>query len=686
MKISLNWLKDYVEENLPLPQLLAKLNMIGLMVEEWEEKDGDIILDVETYANRPDTLGHLGVAREIATALGLPLKEKSWPLTEVELKTSDVVDVQIWDEDLCPRYCGIVVKDIQVGPSPDWLKKRIEAMGLNPINNIVDVTNYVLFSTAHPIHAFDLAKISGKKIIIRKAKKGEGIKTLDGRDVCLSPGMLVIADEEKPVALAGVIGGEESAVSESTRDVFIESAYFDPISVRMTSKALGTQTDASYRFERGADISFPPRAALMAASLLTQLGGRTTKEIVDVYPKPRKARTVVLRHQRIIDLLGAEVDEEFIIQVLRALGFSWETQQKGIWRVEVPPFRVDIEREADLIEEIARFYGYDKIPAVVPPLKVIEPTPNKRKEKIEKVRHLLFHYGFDEVLNFSFSDPEKEALFETGLKAIELRNPISSKNSLLRTTLMGGLLETALWNANRGMENIHVFEVGNIYFKQDETTLEQLMLGLLTTGSLDSVHWQGKVRQSDFFHLKGTCEALLGHLRYRLFSFEEEVHPCFEKGYSLAMAFKGQKVGSLGLVQKRILDFYSLRGPIFAAEMNLFSLFTKQPQPFEFVPVPKFPCIARDISFIVEKSVSYQDIKKTIEKVAIPYLEEFFLSDYFRGPAIPKGKVSLTIHFIYRHLQKTLLAEEVDKFEKEIINRLSSDFNIQLREGGKIDK
>jgi phenylalanyl-tRNA synthetase beta chain len=686
MKISLSWLKDYVEENLPLPQLLAKLNMIGLMVEEWEEKDGDIILDVETYANRPDTLGHLGVAREIATALGLPLKEKSWSLTEVELKTSDVVDVQIWDEDLCPRYCGIVVKDIQVGPSPDWLKKRIEAMGLNPINNVVDVTNYVLFSTAHPIHAFDLAKISGKKIIIRNAKKGERIKTLDGRDVCLSPGMLVIADEEKPVALAGVIGGEESAVSESTRDVFIESAYFDPISVRMTRKALGTQTDASYRFERGADISFPPRAALMAASLLTQLGGKATKEVVDVYPKPRKARTVILRQQRIIDLLGAEVSEEFVRQVLRALGFSWETQQKGIWRVEVPPFRVDIEREADLIEEIARFYGYDKIPAVVPPLKVIEPTPNRRKEKIEKVRQLLFHYGFDEVLNFSFSDPQKEALFETGLKAIELRNPISSKNSLLRTTLMGGLLETALWNANRGMESIHVFEVGNIYFKQDETILEQLMLGLLTTGSLDSVHWQGKVQQSDFFHLKGACEALLGHLRYRLFSFEEEVHPYFEKGYSLAMAFKGQKVGSLGLVQKRILDFYSLRGPIFAAEMNLFSLFTKQPQPFEFVPVPKFPCIARDLSFIVEKSVSYQDIKKTIEKVAIPYLEEFFLSDCFRGPAIPEGKVSLTIHFIYRHLQKTLLAEEVDKFEKEIINRLSSDFNIQLREGGKIDK
>ena len=296
MRISLDWLKDYVELDLSLPQLIEKLNMIGLMVEDWEERDSDVIFDIETYANRPDTLGHLGVARELAAGLGLRLKKQNWPLTEIDQKTSHLVDVQIWDTDLCPRYSGIIVKDIQVGPSPEWLRRRIEAMGLKPINSVVDATNYVLFSTAQPIHAFDLAKIAGKKIIVRRAKDSEVLRSLEEKDVALSAEMLVIADEKKPVALAGVIGGEESSVQEGTQDVFIESAYFDPISIRKTSKKTGIATDASYRFERGTDISFPPQAALITASLLTQLGGKVTKEIVDVYPKPKKNKTIVLRH------------------------------------------------------------------------------------------------------------------------------------------------------------------------------------------------------------------------------------------------------------------------------------------------------------------------------------------------------------------------------------------------------
>ncbi|MEE9390383.1 MAG: phenylalanine--tRNA ligase subunit beta, partial [Candidatus Aminicenantaceae bacterium] len=368
MEISLNWIKDYVKVNVSLPKLIDKLNMIGLMVESWEETEDDIILDIETYANRPDTLGHLGIARELAAGFGLPLKEMEWPLTETEQKTSDIVDIQIWDEDLCPRYCGIVVRDIQVGASPEWLRKRIEAMGSKSVNNVVDVTNYVLFSTAHPIHAFDLAKLAGGKVIIRKAKAGEILKSLEGEDIKLSPEMLVIADKEKPVALAGVIGGEESAVGEATRDVFIESAYFDPVSVRKTGKKTAIQTDASYRFERGADVSFPPHAALMAASLLTRFGGKSTKGIIDVYPKPGKNKTIVLRHNRISKLLGLDIDEDFTFRTLSSLGFQAENQQQGVWQVKIPFFRIDIEREVDLIEEVARFYGYDKIPTDIPPL------------------------------------------------------------------------------------------------------------------------------------------------------------------------------------------------------------------------------------------------------------------------------------------------------------------------------
>lgn len=686
MEISLNWIKDYVKVNVSLPKLIDKLNMIGLMVESWEETEDDIILDIETYANRPDTLGHLGIARELAAGFGLPLKEMEWPLTETEQKTSDIVDIQIWDEDLCPRYCGIVVRDIQVGASPEWLRKRIEAMGSKSVNNVVDVTNYVLFSTAHPIHAFDLAKLAGGKVIIRKAKAGEVLKSLEGEDIKLSPEMLVIADKEKPVALAGVIGGEESAVGEATRDVFIESAYFDPVSVRKTGKKTAIQTDASYRFERGADVSFPPHAALMAASLLTHFGGKSTKGIIDVYPKPGKNKTIVLRHNRISKLLGLDIDEDFTFRTLSSLGFQAENQQQGVWQVKIPFFRIDIEREVDLIEEVARFYGYDKIPTDIPPLEKIEPARDPNKERINKLRQLLFHYGFDEFVNFSFFDPEKETIFRTGLNPIEIRNPISQKASLLKTTLLGGLLENVSWNINRGAEGIHAFEIGNIYFWDEDRTQEQLTLALVTTGTIGSIQWVKESEAADFFHLKGACEALLAHLRYEYFSFQEEDHPFFEKGYSLAITFMEQTIGYLGLLKKGILSAYSLKEPVWGAELNLDGLFEKQPHPFEYKPVVKFPSISRDVSFIVDRSVSYREIKDAVEKLSVPYLEKFDIYDRFSGASVPRGEVSLSLRFIYHHPQRTLLAEEVDSLQQKIIKSLKTSFNFQLRKGGKIDK
>jgi len=672
MKISLDWLREYLDLDVPVSRLLDTLNRIGLMVETREEKEEDVILNIETYANRPDTLGHLGVARELAAALGLRLKEKIWPVSELSQKISDLIHVQIWDEDLCPRYCGIVVKGVHVGPSPLWLKKRIESMGLNPVNNVVDISNYVLFSTSHPIHAFDLQKIAGAKVIVRRAKKGERLLCLDGQDLALAPDMLVIADEEKPVALAGVIGGQASAVSMETKDVFIESAYFDPVSIRKTRKAAGIQTDASYRFERGADIAFPPQAALMAASLLAKFGGRATKEPADVYPQPRKKKEIILRHRRIADLLGIEVEENFVLKTLTDLEFGVEPGQVGVWLVKVPFFRVDIDREVDLIEEIARFFGYEKIPSIVPPLKVVEPIPDKNKDRIAKLRRLLFHYGFNEVINFSFSDPEKEEIFGTGLQAVEIRNPISTKSSLLRTTLLGGLMETLAWNRNRGLDSAHIFEVGNIYFWDEPDCRERLTLALLSTGP-------------NFFHLKGACEALLQQLRYEPFSFERETHPLFEPGYSLALVYKEEKVGYLGLVRKKILDGFSVRQAVYAAEIDLELLFGKQPKAFAYSPVAKFPSVTRDISLLVPRGVTYQEIKRAIEKLSLPILEGFQLVDLYSGESIPRDQISLSFRFIYRHPQRTLLTEEVDKSGQQILNHLKKTFKVQLREGGKID-
>ncbi len=685
MKISLDWLKEYLDGDISAQTAVEALEHIGLMVEGRDEKDGDVILEIETYSNRPDTLGHLGMARELAAALGLRLKENNWPLAELTVQTAGLADVQILDADLCPRYCGVVVKGVKVGPSPAWLQKRIEAMGLNPINNVVDLSNYVLFSTSHPIHAFDFDKIAGARVIVRRAKKGERLLCLEGTDLGLTPDMLVIADEAKPIALAGVIGGQGSAVTAETKDIFIESAYFNPVSVRLTRKEAGLQTDASYRFERGADICFPPQAALMAASLLTQFGGRSSREPADVFPLPPKKKEIILRHRRITELLGVEVDGAFVQKTLTDLELGVELQQSGVWRVKVPSWRVDLDREADLIEEVGRFYGYEKIPSVVPPLQVVEPIQDKSREKLGRVRPLLFHYGFNEVVNFSFSDADRERLLATGLAPVEIRNPISARASLLRTSILGGLLETAAWNKNRGLDAIQIFESGNIYYRDERGCRERLSLGLLSTGMREEPHWRQKGREADFFHLKGACEALLQQLRYEPFSFEKADHPCFEPGSGLALSCKEEKVGYLGLVAERLSDAFDLKQPVCAAEIDLELLFGKQPKPFIYEAVAKYPAITRDISLLVPRDVAYQDICKAIEKIPLPILEEARLIDLYSGESIPNDKISLSFRFIYRHLQRTLLAEEVDRAEQQVLAQLKRAFGVQIREGGKID-
>jgi len=681
MKISLDWIRDYVELDFPLPEPLDRLTMIGLVPESVEERDGDTVLDLETYANRPDTLGHLGVAREIAAMLRRPLADRPWPLDEAGPAVSELASVEIWDDALCPRYFGMVVRGVTVGPSPEWLRKRLEAVGLRPINNVVDASNYVLYATAQPVHAFDYAKIAGAKIIVRRATLGETMRDLEGRRLELGPDNLVIADEARPVALAGIIGGQESAVSGTTRDVFIESANFDPVSIRLTAKKLGLSTDASYRFERGADPSILPKAALMMASLLTGMGGKAARGVLDVYPKPRKVKSLVLRAHRVAGLLGVAVPEDFIEQVLTRLGFKLEGSQKGAWLVEVPTFRVDIDREADLIEEVARFYGYDKIPSEVPRVEPPDPTANRGRERILKLRRAFFPHGFDEVINSSFADPEKERVVASGREPVGIRNPISGRASVLRTNLLMGLLENAAWNLNRGMEGVHIFEVGNIYDNQGEKPEERLTLGVLTTGLLPGRDWRQKLAKTDVYVLKGALEAVAAALRYEPCSFEYGDGPYFEEGQSLQVLYKGQAVGRLGVVRKAVAAAYSLDPAVYAAEVDLAGLFERQQRPFSYVPVAKFPAVSRDLSFLVDRSVPYQEIQKTLERLAPPLLEGYELRDRFRGPSIPAGKVSLSIRFHYRHPQKTLLAEEVDRIEQEIINQLKSAWDIQLREG-----
>ncbi len=684
MKISLDWVREFVAVDLPRQELVDKLTMIGLVADTVEERDGDAVLDLETYANRPDTLGHLGVAREIGAMLGLPLVEKNWPLVELAQATTEIADVQIASETLCPRYCGLVVRGVPVGPSPDWMKRRLEAVGLRPINNVVDVSNYVLFATAQPIHTFDLGKIGGGRIIIRKAKRGETLVDLDGRTLELETDMLVIADESRPVALAGIIGGQASGITDATRDVFIESATFDPVGIRKTAKKLGLSTDASYRFERGADIGFPPQAALMAASLLTQMGGQVSRGLIDVYPRPHKPKSLRLRLRRIAEILGVDVPEAFAEDVLGRLGFRVETTHRSVWRVEVPTFRVDIGREADLIEEVARFYGYDRIPSAFTPVGSFELNVNRKRERLARIRQTLLGQGLDEVINWSFADPEQEAAAASGLQPVAVQNPISNRASVLRTTLIPGLLENAAWNLNRGLEGFHVFELGNVYFWDGDKHREELRLGLVSTGLLPGAGWTSPAMETDFYVLKGALEALAEALRFEPVAFEERDHPSFEAGRALALKVKGQEVGCLGALRAALAAAFSVDRTVYAAEVDLAALFEKSQKPFQVSPVPKLPAASRDLSFLLDRGVPYQEVVRVVAKLNLPLLEGFELRDRFSGPSIPADKVSLTVRFRFRHPQRTLVAEEVDRIEQEIAGHLRSALNIQPREG-KID-
>lgn len=680
MRISYNWLREFVDLNVG-PQVLADgLNQIGLMVESVEKKDDDTIYEIETYANRPDTLGHLGVAREVATLFGLPLKTIKWPLAELSQPTSDFIDIQILDPQLCPRYCGLVVKGVKVGPSPEWLRKRIEAMGLRPINNVVDISNYVCFSLGQPIHTFDLKKIGGSRIIVRKARKGEAIRTLEGNLLELDPEMLVIADESRPVAIAGVIGGEESGITETTTEVFIESANFNPVSIRITAKKLGLSTDASYRFERGADPNAAPAAATMAASLLCNFGGRVSRGLLDVFPATKKPRTIQLRLNRIAELLGVEIEPEFVVSILSGLGLKLKEQKKNVWTAEIPSFRVDLEREADLIEEVARFYGYDKIPSEVTPVKSFDLPSDKKREKIWLLKEVLFHHGFDEVINFSFADPEKEQIWQSGYKPIRLQNPISSKASILRTNLLPGLLENAVWNFNREAEGVHIFEVGNIYFWGEEGVhCEKLTLGILTTGYRTGQSWQQGKKETDFFVLKGAVEDIFYYLGYDAVSFEPLEDSFFEPEQALKILLKNEIVGKLGLLKKEIARSYDLERPVFCAQLDLAEILQRPARTFSFKPIPKFPGTSRDLSFLVEANISYQQVYHQLQKLTIPYLEGFQIYDRFQGKTLPPDKTSFSVRFFFRHQTRTLQTEEVDRAMLDIISQLKTSLKIQLR-------
>ena len=666
MIFSCEWLRDFVD--LDLVQLspaewARELSMMGFAVEGMETADRDLVLDLDITTNRPDCLNHLGLAREIAAHFGLKLKQPDCSPPEAsgpELPAR----VTIEDGELCPRYACRVLTDIQITTSPDWLKRRLESIGQRAVNNIVDITNYVLFELGQPLHAFDYDNLSENRIVVRRAVQGERLVTLDGLLRELDPSMLAICDAEQPVALAGIVGGEQSAVSSDTARVLLESAYFDPPATRRTVKGLAMRTEASYRFERGADPEMPVRALNRACRLMAAIMGATCSgPPIDEYPQPVTRPTIVLRSSRIHQLLGHSPDRQFSQQILSRLEFNVGQEEKDVWQVEVPSFRTDVELEEDLVEELARHLGYDQIASTYPPASQIARFLPTRDYDLLLTRALV-GMGFFEAVSYVFRNPQRDVDFwGEPVPMIPIANPLTAEHTHLRTSLLPGLLEAVQRNLNRGNHEVRLFELGKIFLPGPSGGVEDFReanrLALTATGEFYRPFWSDRGDDFLFFHLKGIVNELMQRVGLKV-EFGRDTQVSFlHPGMAAKMTFGGEKVGVLGLLHPRLTQALKLRREVLVAEANVDLIYERPfPEP-RFQPFARFPAVERDLSFVLDKQTEYDKIEKLVKSLSIGELQGIRLIDLYSGSGLPKQKIGVTVRLTFASEERTLTQEEV---------------------------
>jgi phenylalanyl-tRNA synthetase beta chain len=696
MKVSLNWLREFVDIPLDPKDLKQSLTVLGLGVESIVQSDGDWVLDVEVTTNRPDCLSHYGVARELSTWYRKPLKRLEYTLKETRTRAASEVSIEIVDSDLCARYCGRVVQNVRVRPSPAWLTTRLEAVGLRPVNNVADVTNYVLMELGHPLHAFDLDQLRQRRIIVRRARPGELLRTLDGANRTLTSENLVIADAERPVGLAGVMGGQDSEISSQTRSVLLESAWFDPLSIRRTTKSLAMHTEASHRFERGADIEIAPVALDRTAGLIAEVAQcEILAGVVDVYPHPKSLPYLTLRRAEVIRVLGKEISWEEVERILRSLGFYVERRGTDGWRVTLPSFRQDVTRPVDLVEEVARHYGYDRLPSRLRPA-----PPRVGQDKVRNkelaISSLLVSLGYRETITSSMVDPNENGKF-TASPPVILANPLSQEASALRSTPVPSMLHAIRWNLDRDQKDVRLFEMGKTYTARSQGLPEErrvLTLGVSGYRRPATVHDSAKERAlfdlegepRDFFDLKGELEALLGVFDIRGLRFDSALCPYYEPG--LVGQFLAADAVSLG--ERRFVLFgqlsserageYKLRQAPWLAEIDLECLMSFPLRSMHFRAYSKFPAVERDFSLRVPDGVTYGRIEQAIARLELPELVDVRPVDLFRGRSMQSGQYSLLLRVTLQSQTSTLTSNEVNAVGKRILGVLEP-LNVKLRGG-----
>ena len=679
MRLLVSWLRDFVDVAASPKEIADTLGMRGFEVASVEPlAGGDGVIDFEITANRPDCLSVLGLAREVATAYDLSVREPAvdpaspLALSDVAIGESDRLRVTLQDADLCPRYAAAVA-DVVEAASPAWMTARLHAAGVRPISPIVDVTNYVLLELGHPMHAFDLAKLAGPELRIRRAKPGEVVRTLDGVERKLDPEMLVIADRDRAQAIAGVMGGASSEVSPATKTVAFESAYFKPTSVRRTSKRLGLKTEASSRFERGADINLAVAALQRAIALMERIGGgRRSGPIIDRYPTPRGPRRLHLRRARLAQLLGMTVDDADVERILRRLGLDVTPTADG-WDVVAPTFRVDLLREADLIEEVGRHSGFDKLQATFPALTTIAPPPDPRIPRDRLVRRVLTAAGLSEAVTFGFIEAKASELFTPIDGVVAIANPLSAKFDTLRASLLPGLVDSVAHNRRHGRADVGLFEIGTRFTTAGETR----GVAIAWTGSA-SPHWKERPRPVDFFDAKGVVERLCDALDAPA-TFESAVIPYLVPGQAARVSANGEPVGVVGVIAPAVAEARGAprQDEIVAAELNLDALWRARTERADVVaPLARYPSVVRDLSIVVDDALPAAIIRGTIQAAGrtttAPLVAAGFF-DRYQGKGVPEGKVSVSVRLTFQASDRTLTDAEVQQSFDAIVSALARE-------------
>lgn len=648
----------------------------------------DTIFEIGLTPNRADCLSVIGIAREVAAKLGKKISYPGHELVEGATPVTDVTSITVEAPELCPRYTARYISGCKIGPSPQWMVNRLKAVGLRSINNVVDVTNYVLMEYGHPLHAFDFNHLADGKIIVRPAGAGERFVTLDGQERVLQPSDLTIRDGQRGVALAGIMGGLNSEIVDDTTNILLESAYFNPSSIRRTSKRLGIHTESSHRFERGADVNILPKALDRATSLIAELaGGSVAQGVIDIYPQPVLPRKLTARVERINQMLGLSLSSDEVCNLFQRLEFSVTESVQGVVEVLVPSFRVDLEREIDLIEEIARLNGFEKIPVTMPQARIFSDIPSKHQAIGKRVKDLLICQGLSEVINYSFFAPDaydKVILSRDDYRrnTIKLLNPLSDEQSIMRTILLPGLLETAARNASFRTLNQRIFEMRRIYLPKhgNELPEEPLYVAGLLTGLRNVEGWNQDKTEVDFYDVKGIIENIFAELNIFGASFEAGNSESFyHPGKACTILCAGETIGSLGELHPTVQENYGLEKPLYYFEINFEKIVPHSRDTVSVNPPSRFPDTCRDIAMLVDDDTPSDAVVACAKSIKAAEVQDVEIFDLYKGENIPVGQKSIAIRVRYSSRDKTLSDDEVTPIHQRVIDTLRKKLNVTIR-------